>query len=127
MSASPEPIAIRVHRLLAYAVISIEGTVDLDSREALLARLPEALALTDAALIINMDNASFRDTSGLHAFTRLVQEAHQAALPLLATGLRLPGHIVLPASAADGLLLQPDLQSALTWLETGRDGAPTTS
>ncbi|MFC4907362.1 hypothetical protein [Actinomadura gamaensis] len=114
-------------QLLAYAVISVEGTVELDSREALLTRLPEALALTDAALILNMENATFRDISGLYAFTCLVQEAHQGALPLLATGLRLPGHMSLPSQASADLLLHPDLPSALSWLETGRPSPLTAS
>lgn len=123
-STTPDDgLSVRVSPLLAYALATLEGSIDFGTHALLEARLTESLALTKAALIVDMAEVEFCDSSGLNSFVRIIREARQRGVTLVVVGMRgRVANVFNVTRIAQELYLKPDLETAIRWLETGRTG-----
>jgi anti-sigma B factor antagonist len=114
-------LEVQVGTVSAYAVVTVTGPVDFGTHAVLQERLDEAMALTQAAVIVDMAAVGFCDSSGLRVFARAVRQARPRAIALVVTGLQDQVAYVFTTTGIDqALFLEPDVESAVRWLEGGR-------
>ncbi|WP_067892183.1 STAS domain-containing protein [Actinomadura chibensis] len=119
MAAEPE-LTVQVSDLAGYALVSASGSIDYHTHPVLAARLEQAIAATRLAVIVDMAQVEFCDSSGLNCFARAYQRAHTCGISLVAAGLQERVHRVFTMTGLDfGVYLQPDLETAVRWLENG--------
>ncbi|TYK49459.1 STAS domain-containing protein [Actinomadura decatromicini] len=119
MAAEPE-LTVQVSDLAGYALVSVSGSIDYHTHPALAEQLDQAITATRLAVIVDMAHVDFCDSSGLNCFARAYQRAHTRGISLVAAGLRDRVHRVFTMTGLDfGVYLQPDLETAVRWLENG--------
>jgi anti-anti-sigma factor len=117
----PEELSVRLDTALGYAVATVEGPIDLGNHTVLAERLAQALTLSGAALVVDMSAVGFCDSSGLGVFARMIRETRVRGMTLVLTGLRERVADLFTMTRLDQeIYLQPSVDSALHWLETGQ-------
>jgi anti-sigma B factor antagonist len=114
-------MSVQVDRLSVYAVVTVEGSIDFGTHERLAERLTEALALTEAAVIMDMAAVSFCDSAGLRVFARAIRETRMRGMSLVVTGLHgRVANVFSMTGLQQEMFVQSDVDSAVSWLETGQ-------
>jgi stage II sporulation protein AA (anti-sigma F factor antagonist) len=117
---------LRGHLLITTSVLgghtlaTLTGEVDFSTQELLHDRLSRALARTRTALIVDLANVGFCDSSGLGAFIRLTLEAsvHGVTLVLVGVHGRVAG--LLATTRMDvAFYIRSDVEAAIRWLDGG--------
>ncbi|MBW8482442.1 STAS domain-containing protein [Actinomadura parmotrematis] len=122
------PAAVPLDRLsvetgtrAGYAVARLAGSVELGNHEPLRERLVEALAGTRAALIVDMAQVTFCDSSGLGVFAHLARRCRSDGKTLVVAGLR---DRVAQVFQITGMLAflyaEPTVPDAVAWLDGDR-------
>ncbi|MBT2212593.1 MULTISPECIES: STAS domain-containing protein [Actinomadura] len=113
---------LTLHRsaLGGYALVTATGTVDIHTHTLLAECLEQASTATGLAVIVDMAGVEFCDSSGLNAFARAYNRAHGRGVSLVAAGLQERVRRVFTVTGLDrGVHLQPDVDTAVRWLDTG--------
>jgi anti-sigma B factor antagonist len=106
--------------LVGYALVTAAGSIDFSTHALLDEHLDQALQLTRIAVIVDMTEVNFCDSSGLNAFARARRQAIARGITIVAVGLHDRVELVFGITGLDQAFYpQPDLETALRWLETG--------
>ncbi|MCW2884914.1 MAG: anti-sigma factor antagonist [Streptosporangiaceae bacterium] len=115
---------IQLTRLTAYAVATLVGEIDFTNRERLEVQLLQALDTTRTALIVDMAEVTFCDSSGLNTFVRVLRRTRVHGKTLVLVGVH---HRVTHVFKMTGLEREipryADVETAFRWLE-GIDAGP---
>ncbi|MEU5879232.1 STAS domain-containing protein [Spirillospora sp. NPDC047279] len=115
-----EEISVQIEQREVYAIVTVEGPIDLATHEVLGDRVPEMLELTDVAVIMDLSAVKFCDSTGLRVFVRLIREVRLRGISLVVTGLQPRVERSLSITGLDQEMhRRPDVDSALDWLEKG--------
>jgi anti-anti-sigma factor len=119
-------LTVRVSKLASYAVVSAAGSIDFTTRELLEEHLAQALQLTKLAVIVDLTEVEFCDSTGLNTFARVRRQANANGIVVVTAGLRdRVEEAFTMTRLAQAFYAQPDLETAVRWLENGtanRDG-----
>src|SRR6266496_2048094 len=108
----PRHLAIRIDRLADYMLATLAGEIDFSTHERLEEQLGGALAATQAALIINLADVGFCDSSGLNTFAHLLRQARARGVSIVFIGVRGRVATVLEMTRLrEALYVQPDLEA----------------
>lgn len=120
MAATDQALTLRVSELAGYAVVAAAGSVDATTSELLDEHLDRALQLTNMAVIIDMTEVDFCDSTGLHTFVQTRRKATVRGVTVVLAGLRNRVKYVFTINRLEqAFFSQPDLDAAVRWLENG--------
>jgi anti-sigma B factor antagonist len=112
-------LCVTVSPLLDHAVVTVIGDVQLGTSQTLTSHLDRAFGLTHTAVIVDMTEVGFCDSSGLNVFATALRRARAQGVVLLAYGLTVRVKRVFTITGLNREIhLHPDLHSAVSWLET---------
>lgn len=113
-------LAVRVSQLSGYAVVTAAGSIDFTTRALLEEHLDQALQLTKLAVIVDLTEVEFCDSTGLNTFARTRRQASALGLVVVTAGLRdRVKDAFTMTRLAQAFYAQPDLETAVRWLENG--------
>jgi anti-anti-sigma factor len=113
-------LTVRVSRLAGYAVVSAAGSIDFTTRALLEEHLDQALRLTKLAVIVDLTEVEFCDSTGLNTFARVRRQATAQRIVMVTAGLRdRVKDAFTMTRLAQAFYAQPDLETAVRWLENG--------
>jgi anti-anti-sigma factor len=119
MRAEPA-LTVRVSQLAGYAVVTAAGTIDFTTRARLEEHLDQALRLTRVAVIVDLTDVVFCDSTGLNTFARIRRQATARGIVVVTAGLRdRVKDAFTMTRLAQAFYAQPDLETAVHWLENG--------
>src|SRR5918992_996991 len=122
MRAEPT-LTVRVSERGGYAVVTVIGSIDDTTRALLDEQLDQALTMTDLAVIVDMSAVDFCDSTGLNTFTKAHRKATARGITVVTTGLKdRVGYVFTVTRLEDVFYAQPDLDTAIQWLENGTNG-----
>jgi anti-anti-sigma factor len=112
------PLHVTVNPLLGHAVVTVTGDLQFGTSKTLTGHLDRAFALTDTAVIIDMTEVGFCDSSGLNVLATATRRARAQGITLIAYGLTPRVDRVFTITGLHtGIHLHPDLYTAITWLQ----------
>lgn len=114
--------ALSVHtaQQSGYAVVTAAGSIDFNSQTLLDQELRAALQQTRLAVIVDLSGVDFCDSSGLNVFAKAHRLATARGLTVVVAGLRdRVKHVFALTRLDQAFYPQPDLETAVRWLETG--------
>ncbi|HEY7489461.1 MAG TPA: STAS domain-containing protein [Streptosporangiaceae bacterium] len=121
---------VQVAQLSGYAVVTATGSIDATTRALLDEYLDQALELTRLAVIVDLSEVTFCDSTGLNSFVQAHRKATTRGVIVVAAGLRnLTEYVFAVTRLEEAFYSQPDLDAAVNWLENGyaaRDNPPHT-
>ncbi len=124
-SHSQERLLITIRPLVNHMLAVLSGEIDFSTHARLEDELGTALSTTTSALIIDLSEVAFCDSSGLNTLARLQREARARGVSIILVGLQGRVAHVLAMTRLDSVFYrQPDLQTAIRWLETGSAATP---
>lgn len=113
-------LTVEVSELSGYALVTAAGSIDFTTNALLHEELGRALALTRLAVIVDLTEVHFCDSSGLNVLAMARRKASARGITVVAAGLQSRVERVFAVTGLDQALYpQPDLQTAINWLETG--------
>jgi anti-anti-sigma factor len=113
-------LTVQVSQLAGYAVVTAAGTIDFTTREVLEEHLDQALGLTRVAVIVDLTEVDFCDSTGLNTFARIRRQATALGIVVITAGLRdRVKDAFTMTRLAQAFYAQPDLETAVRWLENG--------
>jgi anti-anti-sigma factor len=113
-------LTVQVSQLAGYAVVTAAGTIDFTTREMLEEHLDQALRLTRVAVIVDLTEVDFCDSTGLNTFARIRRQATALGIVVITAGLRdRVKDAFTMTRLAEAFYAQPDLETAVRWLENG--------
>jgi anti-anti-sigma factor len=116
-------LRVTVRPLAEYTAAALTGDIDFTTSQRLEHQLASALADAKTALIIDLTRVGFCDSSGLSALAhiRRLSQARGRTVVLVGVSGRVAN--VFSLTSMDAVFyMQPDLDTAVRWLE---GGAPT--
>ena len=114
---------VQVSQQLGHAVVTVVGPIDADTIGLLEEPLHRAFELTQTAVIVDMSEVDFCDSSGLNAFVQARREATTRGIVVVIAGVRKRnknGPAIIRLEQEFHSL--PDHETAVRWLETGKKG-----
>lgn len=127
MSADQD-LTVRVSTQAGYAVVTVIGSIDVTTRALLDEGLDEASRLTRLAVIVDLSRVEFCDSTGLNAFTQAHRRATARGITMVVAGLRKRvEHVFAVTRLEQAFHTQPDLDTAIGWLENGSNGRASTA
>lgn len=119
MGAEPA-LTVRISELAGYAVATVAGSIDATSSALLDEHLDRALALTGMAVIVDLTEVDFCDSTGLHTFVQARRKAAARGVIVVLAGLRnRVQHVFTITQLERAFFCQPDLDAAVRWLNDG--------
>ncbi|HEU5157367.1 MAG TPA: anti-sigma factor antagonist [Streptosporangiaceae bacterium] len=119
MSTDPA-LSVRVSELAGYAVVTAAGSIDFTTRATLEEHLEQALELTRLAVIVDLTDVEFCDSTGLNTFARIRRQATARGVVVVTAGLRdRVKDVFTMTRLTQAFYAQPDLETAIRWLENG--------
>jgi anti-sigma B factor antagonist len=117
----PKPaLTVRVSQLAGYAVVTAAGTIDFTTRAVLEEQLNQALRLTRLAVIVDLTEVDFCDSTGLNTFARIRRQATALGVVVVTAGLRdRVKDAFTMTRLTQAFYAQSDLETAVRWLENG--------
>ncbi|RFS86487.1 anti-sigma factor antagonist [Actinomadura spongiicola] len=113
-------LTVQTSDLAGYALVAVSGSIDAHTHPLLAEQLEQAVTATRLAVIVDMTDVRFCDSSGLNTFARAYLRADARGVSLVAAGLQDRVHRVFTITGLDyGVHLQPDVETAVRWLENG--------
>lgn len=113
-------LTVQVSQLAGYAVVTVAGTIDFTTRDVLEEHLDQALQLTRVAVIVDLTEVDFCDSTGLNTFARIRRQATALGIVVITAGLRdRVKDAFTMTRLAQAFYAQPDLETAVRWLENG--------
>jgi anti-sigma B factor antagonist len=122
MSIDPG-LAVQVSELDGYAVVTAAGSIDATNCAILDEQLDQALQLTNMAVIVDLAEVDFCDSTGLHTFVQARRKATTRGVVVIMAGLRNRVEYVFTITQLEeAFFSQPDLDTAIRWLDNGHNG-----
>lgn len=116
-------LTVEVSQRGDYAVVTPTGSIDATTRGLLDAELDRALQLTRLAVIVDMSEVDFCDSTGLNSFVQAHHKATARGVIVITAGLRQRAEEAFAITKLqEAFYSQPDLDTALQWLENGSTG-----
>jgi anti-sigma B factor antagonist len=113
-------LTVRVSQLAGYAVVTAAGSIDFATRALLEEHLDQALQLTKLAVIVDLTEVEFCDSTGLNTFARIRRQATALGVVVVTAGLRdRVEEAFTMTRLAQAFYAQSDLETAVRWLENG--------
>lgn len=113
-------LSVTIRALAGYILAAVDGDIDFATHTRLDDELTTALAATATALIIDLTQVGFCDSSGLNTFSRLTRQARARGISVILVGVHGRVANVLHMTRLDTAFhLRPDLETAIRWLEDG--------
>ncbi|HEX6469884.1 MAG TPA: STAS domain-containing protein [Streptosporangiaceae bacterium] len=120
------PLTVQLSQLGEYAVVAAAGSIDFSTHELLEEELNRALKLTRTAVIVDVADVTFCDSTGLNAFVRARRLATARGIVVVIAGLRDRVEYVFGITHLDrAFYSQPDTETAIRWLENGSSARDT--
>jgi anti-sigma B factor antagonist len=102
------------------AVATATGSIDATNSALLDGRLDQALQLTRIAVIVDLTEVDFCDSTGLRTFVQARRKAAARGVTLVLAGLRNRAEYVSTITQLEkAFFCQPDLGAAVRWLDNG--------
>jgi anti-sigma B factor antagonist len=122
MSVDPV-LTVRVSELAGYVVVSATGSIDATTRAVLDEQLGHSLERTRQGVIVDLSEVDFCDSTGLDSFVQARRKATTRGLIVVIAGLRdRVAYVFGITQLKEAFHAQPDLVTALQWLEYGNNG-----
>jgi anti-sigma B factor antagonist len=119
MSAE-ETLTVRVTKREGYAVVTVSGSIDVTTNDLLREQLDRALELTRLAVIVDLSEVDFCDSTGLNTFTQAHRKVTARGITMVTAGLQDRVEYVFAVTRLkQAFHAQPDLDTAVRWLENG--------
>jgi anti-sigma B factor antagonist len=119
MNADPA-LTVRVSQRAGYAVVTVIGSIDVTTHDLLGEQLDRALHLTRLAVIVDLSEVDFCDSTGLNTFTQAHRKVTARGITMVTAGLRDRVEYVFAVTRLkQAFYAQPDLDTAVRWLENG--------
>jgi anti-sigma B factor antagonist len=119
MSAD-QALTVRVSQREGYAVVTVTGSIDVTTHDRLAEQLERALHLTQLAVIVDLSEVDFCDSTGLNTFTQAHRKVTARGITMVTAGLQDRVEYVFAVTRLkQAFHAQPDLDSAVRWLENG--------
>ncbi|MEU6038414.1 STAS domain-containing protein [Actinomadura sp. NPDC047616] len=119
MSTDPA-LTIEVTEQAGYSLVVPAGSIDFHTHPAMNEHLGRAIDMTSLAVIVDMTGVEFCDSSGLNVFARARRRADARGVTVVIVGMPSRVERVFSLTGLDQAFYhQPDLRTALHWLETG--------
>jgi anti-sigma B factor antagonist len=119
-------LTVQVSRLGEYAVVAAAGSIDFSTHELLESELNQALKLTRTAMIVDVGDVTFCDSTGLNTFVRARRLATARGIVVVIVGLRdRVGYVFGITHLDKAFYSQPDTETAIRWLENGSSARDT--
>jgi anti-sigma B factor antagonist len=116
-------LTMRISQSAGYAVATATGSIDATTSALLDEQLDQALELTQTAVIVDLTEVDFCDSTGLHTFVQARRKADARGITLVLAGLRNRVEYVSTISQLErAFFCQPDLNAAIQWLDNGSNG-----
>ncbi|WP_242909324.1 STAS domain-containing protein [Actinomadura terrae] len=113
-------LTVRRSELGGYALVTAAGSIDVHTHPMLAECLEQAITATGLAVIVDMTGVVFCDSSGLNTFVRSYQRADGHGVSMVAAGLQDRVRRVFTITGLDrGVHVQPDVATAVRWLDSG--------
>jgi anti-sigma B factor antagonist len=118
------PLSVEVASAAGFGLVTVHGEIDFTNHAWVEARLQEAVGSARTALILDLAELRYCDSSAIAALLRLSRLAQGRGLLLELVGVRGRVRQILRHTGLDRHLhLHPDLTTALRWLESGDEGS----
>jgi anti-sigma B factor antagonist len=116
-------LSLRASTLARYGLVTIYGEIDFTNHAWLEAKLTESLGTARTALILDLGELSYCDSSAIAALMRVSRLAQSRGLLLELVGVHGRVRQILHHMGLDRHLhIHQDLESAVRWLESGDEG-----
>jgi anti-sigma B factor antagonist len=121
--STDQALTMRVSEQAGYAVVVAAGSIDAITRDLLDEQLDRALELTRLAVIVDLSEVGFCDSTGLDTFVQARRKATARGVTMVIVGLRNRVEYVFTITQLEeAFFAQPDLETAIRWLENGSTG-----
>jgi len=116
-------LSLRASLLAGYGLVTIYGEIDFSNHAWLEAKLAESLGTARTALILDLAELAYCDSSAVAALMRISRLAQGRGLLLELVAVHGRVRQILHHMGLDRHLhMHPDLESAVRWLESGDEG-----
>jgi anti-sigma B factor antagonist len=121
-------LTVRVSELNGYAVVTAAGSIDSTTRAVLDEELNRALDMTHLAVVVDLSGVDLCDSTGLNALIQARRKGRARGIIVVTAGVRDRVEYVFSVTMLEeAFYSQPDLETAVRWLEDGTPAVPSPS
>jgi anti-anti-sigma factor len=116
-------LTIQVSGPARYVVVTLSGEIDFNGHSRLRDELTQALATTRVALIVDLTEVGFCDSSGVNTFVRIARRARERGVSLVLAGMHgRVANVFVILGLGQVFHTHEDVEAAVRWLESAEEG-----